>query len=49
VANALIEARVTTLETMMADLMTAVAQTTRAVERLSLEMSDFKEGRDARV
>jgi hypothetical protein len=43
VANALIEARVTTLETMMADLMTAVAQTTRAVERLSLEMSDFKE------
>jgi hypothetical protein len=43
VANALIEARVTNLETMMADLMTAVAQTTRAVERLSLEMSDFKE------
>ena len=41
--NALIEARVTNLETMMADLMTAVAQTTRAVERLSLEMSDFKE------
>jgi len=43
VANALIEARVTNLETMMAELMTAVAQTTRAVERLSLEMSDFKE------
>jgi len=43
VANALIEARVTTLETMMADLMTAVAQTTRAVERLSLEMSEFKQ------
>jgi hypothetical protein len=43
VANALIEARVTTLETMMADLMTAVAQTTRTVERLSLEMADFKD------
>jgi hypothetical protein len=43
VANALIEARVTNLETMMADLMTAVAQTTRAVERLSLEMSEFKQ------
>ena len=42
-ANALIEARVTNLETMMADLMTAVAQTTRTVERLSLEMSDFKQ------
>ena len=41
-ANALIEARVTNLETMMADLMTAVAQTTRTVERLSLEMADFK-------
>jgi len=43
VANALIEARVTHLETMMAELMTAVAQTTRAVERLSLEMSEFKQ------
>jgi len=43
VANALIEARVTTLETLMADLMTAVAQTTRTVERLSLEMADFKD------
>ena len=42
-ANALIEARVTHLETMMAELMTAVAQTTRTVERLSLEMADFKD------